>query len=602
VSYSPRRLAARHSKYRVLGLVGRGQFGAVHCAIDRRTGQFVALKEVNANRLTTQYFLRELRFLATLQHPNIVTWKTCEHFQEGRYLVMDYCEGGTLRNLMETQPNLPCAIILSIVQDILAGLAHVHDQGIIHCDLKPENILLRCAPTGWIAHISDFGIARLLRETLVNVDVLDAMAGSPAYMAPERFDGELNISSDIYAVGILLHELLVGDRPFAGTPGALIEAHRHQPLRLSPRIPTALRSILQIALHKKPDQRFSSAHAMHQAIARLQDIQLHLEIPPFTETRIPPTEIPHAQIPPAIAPRLTGLPAAIEQIWCSGDRIYCIAGQTLYSLSTQGNETAEQIQLPEATQFVGQSAQFIGHRSGETPRIILATDQYLGQLQVQPDGTISPWQTLQALSPDSQIALDPSGQWLALALRDQNDRHSLEIWRMEPWERCHVIPLEKAPWKLIFLDSRHMGLVYRRSGFQEGTHTTIHLLTRKGQSMGTIAIPMDLVRLESTPRPCQLMALEPDLGPGLLEINLEPFSLRRLPLSSPPKCLRSAPWGYVMGDRQAQIQRLNHRGEILDGLDWGNPISAIGVLGVNQLLVASQQQFGYGLHQVSWIE
>jgi serine/threonine protein kinase len=225
----------------------------------------VALKEVDSLRLTTQSFLRELRFLAMSQHPSIVTWRTCEHFQEGRYIVMDYCEGGTLRGLMAQQIlKLPCA--LGLVRDILAGLDHIHQHGLIHCDLKPENILLRCHGQGWHAHLSDFGIARLLKETLVNVETLDTMAGSPAYMAPERFDGELRVESDLYSVGIILHELLLGYRPFSGTPAALIDAHRHQPLQLPLDLPVALGSILQLALHKAPDRRFRSAQQMQQAI------------------------------------------------------------------------------------------------------------------------------------------------------------------------------------------------------------------------------------------------------------------------------------------------------------------------------------------------
>lgn len=228
----------------------------------------VALKEVDSLRLTTHSFLRELRFLAMSQHPNIVTWKTCEHFQEGRYIVMDYCEGGTLRSLIEQQSlKLPCA--LGLVRDILAGLDHIHSHGLIHCDLKPENVLLRRHAQGWHAHLSDFGIARLLEETLVNVDTLDTMAGSPAYMAPERFDGELRVESDLYAVGIILYELLLGDRPFSGTPAALIDAHRHQPLQLPRHLPPALGSILQLALHKEPDRRFRSAQQMQQTIEQL---------------------------------------------------------------------------------------------------------------------------------------------------------------------------------------------------------------------------------------------------------------------------------------------------------------------------------------------
>lgn len=93
--------ALQHSKYRILKLVGQGQFGRVFCAIHRETGRLFALKELDRQLLSTHKFLRELRFLLSLQHPNIVTSQALEYSQTGRYLVMDYCEGGTLRNLMQ---------------------------------------------------------------------------------------------------------------------------------------------------------------------------------------------------------------------------------------------------------------------------------------------------------------------------------------------------------------------------------------------------------------------------------------------------------------------------------------------------------------------
>ena len=95
--------ALQHSKYRILRLVGQGQFGRVFCAIHRKTGRLVALKELDRQRLSTHNFLRELRFLLSLQHPNIVTCQALEYSQTGRFLVVDYCEGGTLRNWMQSE-------------------------------------------------------------------------------------------------------------------------------------------------------------------------------------------------------------------------------------------------------------------------------------------------------------------------------------------------------------------------------------------------------------------------------------------------------------------------------------------------------------------
>jgi serine/threonine protein kinase len=262
VSNQPRSELKR-SKYRILGLVGQGQFGRVYCAVNRQTGQLVALKSLEHQRFPTHKFLRELRFLLSLQHPNIVTCQALEHTATGRYLVMDYCEGGTLRSLMSDRQHLTLRQRLKLIIDTLQGLDHAHSREIIHCDIKPENILLNLQPTGWTARISDFGIARLNQE--VGAQGL-GNTGSPAYMAPERFYGQYPLSSDLYAVGILLFELLVGHRPFSGTPGELMFAHLNCPVKIPDTIPKAWQSIILMALQKLSARRFQSAGAMLTAI------------------------------------------------------------------------------------------------------------------------------------------------------------------------------------------------------------------------------------------------------------------------------------------------------------------------------------------------
>ncbi|MGL4376878.1 MAG: protein kinase domain-containing protein, partial [Microcoleaceae cyanobacterium] len=125
-----------HSKYRILGLVGQGQFGRVYCASVRRiagkdpgsTTKLVALKELSHQRAPTSEFLRELWFLITLQHPNIVTCRALEHTATGRYLVMDYCEGGTLRALMEQERPLRLMEGLELILGVLGGLEYAHDR------------------------------------------------------------------------------------------------------------------------------------------------------------------------------------------------------------------------------------------------------------------------------------------------------------------------------------------------------------------------------------------------------------------------------------------------------------------------------------------
>jgi serine/threonine-protein kinase len=222
-----------------------------------------ALKDLDRARFPTHKFLRELRFLLSLQHPNIVTCYALEHTRTGRYLVMDYCEGGTLRSLVEDEVRLHPLQSLKLVAAVLEGLAHAHSKSIIHCDIKPENILLNLQPTGWMARISDFGISRLIQE--ISNDG-EGNTGSPAYMAPERFYGQYSHSSDLYAVGILLFELLVGSRPFSGVPAELMSAHLNQPVRIPDSVPASLRTVILKALQKLQARRFDSATKMLYAL------------------------------------------------------------------------------------------------------------------------------------------------------------------------------------------------------------------------------------------------------------------------------------------------------------------------------------------------
>ncbi|WP_009633990.1 serine/threonine-protein kinase [Synechocystis sp. PCC 7509] len=277
----PSKYKQPESKYCNLELVGQGQFGRVFRATHKISGQVVALKELEKTRFPTAKFLREIHFLLSLQHPNVVTFQGLEHTSTGRYLVMDYCEGGNLRSLMNLEGKLSLSLSLKLVIDILAGLDHIHSCKIIHRDIKPENILLSVDTTGWIARVSDFGMSRLNHELCS--DKQDDCAGSPAYMAPERFYGQYSPASDIYAVGVLLFELVVGLRPFSGLPGELLKAHINQALILPETVPFLLRSTITKAMQKLPSHRFKSA------IEMLKSVQLAAQVE-VTNTSLTPTK------------------------------------------------------------------------------------------------------------------------------------------------------------------------------------------------------------------------------------------------------------------------------------------------------------------------
>jgi serine/threonine-protein kinase len=260
-----------HSKYKNIEQIGQGQFGKVFRALEKNTETLVALKELDSQRFPTKLFLRELSLLVSLQHPNIVACRGLEYSQTGRYLVMDYCEAGTLRDLLEAEKSLDLNQYFKLILDVLLGLEYIHDRGIVHCDLKPENILLKKINNELVACIADFGIAKLYSPNIKN-DEKNNQLGSPAYMAPERFYGRYSPASDIYAVGIILFELMVGDRPFLGIPQEIIHAHLNQELILPSSIPFLLRSTIAKALEKLPQKRFSSASEFFKSLQLATEI------------------------------------------------------------------------------------------------------------------------------------------------------------------------------------------------------------------------------------------------------------------------------------------------------------------------------------------
>ncbi|MEO1670335.1 MAG: serine/threonine-protein kinase [Cyanobacteria bacterium J06631_2] len=265
----------RKSNYKILELAGTGQFGQVFVAIATKQDTLVALKELNIKQLSTSSFLRELTFLVTLDHFNIVTCQALEYFDNSRYIVMEYCEEGTLRSLLDNSDSISWLHSLRLVIDILYGLEYSHSKGIIHRDIKPANILLKRnnndnSDLQYTAHIADFGIAKLAQQ--LEYEGILGNTGSPAYMAPEQFYGEYSYNCDLYGVGIILYELIVGQRPFAGMPKQLLAAHLSQPVPISSDIPLLLRSAIAKSLEKLPQHRFQTATEMRESLQLILEV------------------------------------------------------------------------------------------------------------------------------------------------------------------------------------------------------------------------------------------------------------------------------------------------------------------------------------------
>jgi len=261
----------RIGKYEILAELGRGGMGTVYKARDAILDRVVALKtmlvDVLAETGMRERFLREARSAARLQHPNIVTVYEFGEVEGAPFIAMEFLEGDTLPAAVEAKRFPDLASKLGVITQLCAGLGFAHRHGVIHRDVKPSNIHL--LPNGMVK-IVDFGIAWI--EGGTTTTRTGEVLGTPVYMAPEQFSGEaVDYRVDIWAVGVILYELLTGRRPFdAKTVGALIYQIVHAlPAPIDPRLcplPPSLVVVVEKALAKDPQQRFQDLGSMARAL------------------------------------------------------------------------------------------------------------------------------------------------------------------------------------------------------------------------------------------------------------------------------------------------------------------------------------------------
>lgn len=302
----------RLSKYEIGRALGRGAAGIVLEGWDSVIQRRVAIKTVRMDDMVEgeaaeqiDRFRREARAAGQLVHPNIVTVHDYGEAEGVAYIVMEFVEGPSLKAVLEAGFALSRGDVVRIMEDVLAGLAFSHQHGVIHRDIKPANVMLTGRDISTArAKIADFGIARVESSTLTQAGT---MMGTPAYMAPEQFLGEpIDARSDIYAAGVLLYQLLTGQRPFEGSISSIM----HQVLTIEARPPSMLvmtvdpvfdRVVLR-AIAKRPAQRFQYAAAFAEALREAAQASQDITTP------IDPTilEAVHPPAPMALAtPRVT---------------------------------------------------------------------------------------------------------------------------------------------------------------------------------------------------------------------------------------------------------------------------------------------------------
>jgi tRNA A-37 threonylcarbamoyl transferase component Bud32 len=273
--------------YRILSPIGRGGMAIVYKGYQPSLDRYVAIKVMSTQLAHEQTFIerfqREASSVAKLRHQHIVQVLDFGLHEGLSYMVMEFVDGPTLKDKLrasdEKGEHFSLPVAAQVIQDVAEALDYAHAHGIVHRDVKPANILLRpeqklAQHTGQLpftAVLADFGVARMLEG--VQLTQTGMTVGTPDYMSPEQASGQTaTLASDIYALGILLYEMLTGELPFRGdTPVAVILQHiQADPPTLSdklPHLPYDLNEIINRALAKNPTARYSTAGEMAAALA-----------------------------------------------------------------------------------------------------------------------------------------------------------------------------------------------------------------------------------------------------------------------------------------------------------------------------------------------
>jgi serine/threonine protein kinase len=269
----------RISKYEIAEELGHGGMATVYRARDLRLGRDVAVKVIHKHLRESKEvgmrFEAEARTVAKLRHPNIVeVYDVSADDEPEKYIVVELSRGMTLRRILATTGEMPPEVAAALALELAAALAHAHGAGVIHRDIKPENVLVETGEEVRIK-LTDFGIAKILDAQ--GVTSTGQVLGSPAHMAPEQIEGgEVDARADVFGLGVLLYEAMVGHLPFEGKNPAqvlrnVLEGTYAAPDREKPAVGGRWARILARALAREADDRYPSAEAFIAAI----DHELH---------------------------------------------------------------------------------------------------------------------------------------------------------------------------------------------------------------------------------------------------------------------------------------------------------------------------------------
>ena len=298
------------NQYRVDAFIGAGGMSTVYKAYDLKRSVYLAMKVLHADLADDpsvfKLFQREARALQKLAHPNIVPFYGIYQDQGFTFLLERYVDGPSLKGVLRQRQSIPVPETLAYLKAMCAALGYAHVNGVVHCDVKPGNVMV---DRGGTVYMTDFGVARHAESTTTTL----ATAGTPAYMAPEQIRGEaVSAETDIYALGIVLYEMLTGRRPFLGDERdsqvlgsstgervryAQMNLPPENPRVFNPAIPEALAQVILRALVKRPEGRYKSTLELYNAAVAASSTdptQVADRVPVIDERGVP------VDVPPVI--------------------------------------------------------------------------------------------------------------------------------------------------------------------------------------------------------------------------------------------------------------------------------------------------------------
>ena len=262
-------------KYHIVSVLGAGAMGTVYKAFDPHIARMVALKTIRKELLgdsdqgaLPSRFQHEAQAAGRLNHANIVTVYDYGEAEGFAYIAMELINGITLDTLLQNQQSRPLPQVVCWMRQLLLALHHAHCKGVVHRDIKPANLIITVDDQ---LKVTDFGVAHLSNTVMTQAG---SIFGTPCYMSPEQFRGErVDGRSDIFSTGILLYQLLTGERPFSGSAVMIMHQVLHQspvpPSSLNPALDRQYDLLIAKALAKSPEDRFASTLEFLEALLSL---------------------------------------------------------------------------------------------------------------------------------------------------------------------------------------------------------------------------------------------------------------------------------------------------------------------------------------------